>query len=158
MKTKKHKMHFNKTIKSNQNNGFMTSIWGPAIWHFLHIISFNYPIEPNSKQKKNYYDFIMSLKNILPCKKCRKNLVKNFKHLPLTMKDMENRYTFSLYVYKLHELINTMLHKKSGLTYEDVKNNYEKFRATDCQKNIKNEIGCSKPLDGKKKKCIIKII
>ena len=28
MKTKKHKMHFNKTIKSNQNNGFMTSIWG----------------------------------------------------------------------------------------------------------------------------------
>jgi hypothetical protein len=46
MKTKKHKMHFNKTIKNNQNNGFMTSIWGPAIWHFLHIISFNYPIEP----------------------------------------------------------------------------------------------------------------
>jgi hypothetical protein len=74
------------------------------------------------------------------------------------MKDMENRYTFSLYIYKLHELINTMLHKKSGLTYEDVQNNYEKFRATDCQKNIKNEIGCSKPLDGKKKKCIIKIV
>jgi hypothetical protein len=158
MKTKKHKIHFNKTIKNNQNNGFMTSIWGPAIWHFLHIISFNYPVEPTKEHKKHYYDFIMSLKYILPCKKCRKNLIKNFKHLPLTMKDMENRYTFSLYIYKLHELINTMLHKKSGLTYEDVKNNYEKFRATDCQKNIKNEIGCSKPLNGKKKKCIIKIV
>jgi len=158
MKTKKQKIHFNKTIKNNQNNGFMTSIWGPAIWHFLHIISFNYPVEPTKEHKKHYYDFIMSLKYILPCKKCRKNLIKNFKHLPLTMKDMENRHTFSLYIYKLHELINTMLHKKSGLTYEDVKNNYEKFRASDCQKNIKNEIGCSKPLNGQKKKCIIKII
>ena len=158
MKTKKHKIHFNKTIKNNQNNGFMTSIWGPAIWHFLHIISFNYPIEPNKEQKKNYYNFVMSLKNILPCKKCRENLVKNFKQLPLTMKDMKNRYTFSLYVYNLHELINKMLHKKSNLTYENVRDKYEHYRAKNCNTTRTTEIGCSKALHGKKKKCIIKII
>jgi len=45
------------------------------------------------------------------------------------MSDMKSRDTFSLYVYKLHELINDMLNKKSGLTYEDVKIRYENFRA-----------------------------
>ena len=158
MKTKKKRNNLNKTMKNNENNGFMTSIWGPAIWHFLHIISFNYPLEPSNKNKKDYYNYIISLKNILPCRKCRENLVKNFKQLPLTMKDMKNRYTFSLYVYNLHELINTMLHKKSNLTYEDVKNKYETYRAKNCNTTHKTELGCSKALYGKKKKCIIKII
>jgi hypothetical protein len=54
MKTKKKRNNLNKTMKNNQNNGFMTSIWGPAIWHFLHIVSFNYPIEPTNKNKRDY--------------------------------------------------------------------------------------------------------
>ena len=47
-KTKRNKNIKNKTKKNiynetdfNSNNGFLTAIWGPAIWHFLHIISFN---------------------------------------------------------------------------------------------------------------------
>ena len=32
-------------------------------------------------------------------------------------------------VYKLHEEINSMLGKKSGLTYEAVRERYEMFRA-----------------------------
>ena len=143
----------------SSNDGFLTSIWGPAIWHFLHTISFNYPVEPTKEHKRNYYNFIYNLKNILPCKKCRINLIANFKTLPLTMKNMKNRETFSLYVYQLHELINTMLHKKSGLTYEDVRERYEHFRARDCDKpNSRQEKGCSNPLYGKKTKCVIKIV
>ena len=165
-KTKRKNISKNKTIKKiysnedyNSNNGFLTSIWGPAIWHFLHIVSFNYPIEPTKENKKHYFDFIINLKNILPCKKCRLNLVKNFKQLPLTIKDMKNRYTFSLYIYNLHELINKMLNKNSNLTYEEVRERYEHFRARNCNNIDKNkEIGCSKPLYGKKTKCIIKIV
>jgi hypothetical protein len=71
---------------------------------------------------------------------------------------MKNRYTFSLYVYKLHELINKMLHKKSNLSYEDVRQRYEHFRARNCNEMTNKEIGCSKPLYGKKTKCIIKIV
>jgi len=164
-KTKRSKNVKNKTKKRiyneedfNSNNGFLTTIWGPAIWHFLHIISFNYPVNPTEEHKKHYLQFMLNLKYILPCKKCRENLIKNYKQLPITLKDMKNRYTFSLYVYNLHELINKMLHKKSNLSYEDVRQRYEHFRARNCNDMMNKELGCSKPLYGKKTKCILKIV
>ena len=164
-KTKRNKNIKNKTKKNifteddfNSNNGFLTAIWGPPLWHFLHIISFNYPVNPTEENKKQYLKFMLDLKYILPCKKCRENLKKNYKELPITMKDMKNRYTFSLYVYNLHELINNMLHKKSNLSYEVVKQRYEHFRARNCNEMTNTEIGCSKPLYGKKTKCILKIV
>ena len=98
------------------------------------------------------------------------NLVKNFKKLPLRQINMKNRDTFSRYVYNLHELINKMLKKKSGLKYCDVRDRYEHFRSR-CtidkpnlfnykNKSLKNkkEKGCTKPLYGKKSKCIISIV
>jgi hypothetical protein len=85
-------------------------------------------------------------------------LVKNYKELPITMKNMKNRYTFSLYVYNLHELINKMLHKTSNLSYEDVRQRYEHFRARNCNDMMNKELGCSKPQYGKKTKCILKIV
>ena len=27
-------------------DGMMTLIWGPNLWHYLHTISFNYPVKP----------------------------------------------------------------------------------------------------------------
>ena len=57
------------------------------------------------------------------------NLHNNLKSLPLKMSDMKSRDTFSRYIYNLHELINKMLKKKSGLTYTDVRKRYEHFRA-----------------------------
>jgi hypothetical protein len=104
----------------------------------------------------------------LPCGKCRKNLKKNFKKLPLTWKTMENREKFSIYIYKLHELVNKMLNKTSGLTYNDVRERYEHFRAR-CAKSIKEinkekevekepEKGCIEPLYGEKSKCVLKIV
>lgn len=150
----------------NSNDGMLTSVWGPTMWHYLHTMSFNYPVNPTVKDKENYRNFILNLENCLPCGKCRKNLHKNFKKLPLTMKCMESRSTFSRYVYKLHELINKMLHKNSGLTYEMVRERYEHFRSR-CNKPLKTikkktlkkkESGCTEPLYGEKSKCILKIV
>lgn len=170
-KTRRHKKKLLKrTIKNvntytekdyNSGDGFLTSVWGPAIWHFLHIISFNYPTNPTEEDKIHYRNFILSLKNVLPCKYCRINLMKNFKNVPITMNDMKNRNTFSLYMYRLHEEINTMLNKRSGLSYEEVRERYEHFRSRGCNKTIKinkKEKGCTTPLHGKKSKCIIKIV
>lgn len=167
------------------NDGFQTLIWGPAAWHLLHTISFNYPVHPSSKDKRHYKNFLSSLQHVLPCKYCRTNLTKNFKQLPLTMKTMKNRETFSKYVYRLHELVNKMLNKESNLSYCDVRERYEHFRSrcTDDKnkgklfkfnKTIKRELkeedkkdamreggkekGCTEPLYGKKSKCIIKIV
>lgn len=177
-KTKKNKLSTNKTKKHRvfkkgdfySGDGFLTSVWGPPTWHLLHTISFNYPINPRQEQKKQYRNFVLSLQNVLPCGACRKNLKMNFQHLPLTMKEMKNRDSFSRYIYNLHELVNKMLHKKSNLTYCDVRERYEHFRSR-CSdekpkvytKTLKNrqknkEKGCTEPLYGKKARCILKIV
>ena len=158
-------------------DGFLTSVWGPMLWSYLHTMSFNYPINPSTSDKKHYRDFILNLKFVLTCKYCRINLLKNFRHLPLTMSHMKSRETFSRYVYNLHELVNKMLKKKSGLTYDAVRDRYENFRSRctiDPKMGIKvikpqprkqgktrkqkKEKGCTEPLYGKKSKCVIKIV
>ena len=93
-------------------DGMLTTVWGPSMWHYLHTMSFNYPVNPSADDKKHYRDFIISLQYVLPCKYFRINLTKNFKVFPLRSEDMKNRESFSRYVYKLHELVNKMLKKK----------------------------------------------
>jgi len=154
----------------NSGDGMMTSIWGPSMWHFLHTMSFNYPIVPTCDEKRHYMNFVLSLKNVLPCGKCRKNLHKNLRKLPLKWEHMKSRATFSKYIYDLHEVVNDMLKKKSALTYEDIRERYEHFRSR-CAKSkreiqrelrerekTKGEKGCTEPLYGEKAKCVIHIV
>lgn len=154
----------------NSGDGMITSSWGPAFWHILHMMSFNYPVNPSKDNKKYYKSFILNLKNVLPCKYCRINLKNNFKVLPLKNECLENREAFSRYIYNLHETVNKMLGKESGLSYDDVRERYENFRSR-CTidenpkifnfkklKTLKKEKGCTEPLYGKKSKCIIKIV
>ena len=148
--------------------GMLTTIWGPSLWHFLHTMSFNYPTKPSQLEKRKYKSFVLNLKYVLPCKYCRINLRKNFKCLPLTIDVMKNRYTFSKYIYNLHEHINKMLGKTSGLSYQDVRERYEHFRARCTKKELKDKIfdysktkkekGCVEPLYGIKSKCILKVV
>ena len=82
------------------------------------------------------------------------------------MDTMQSRETFSRYIYQLHETINTLLNKTSGLTYDDVRDRYEHFRAR-CSSTEKispeqhkqpSEKGCTNPLIGKKSKCVLRIV
>lgn len=165
-KTRKNRVFKDEDYSSG--DGMLTSTWGPVQWHFMHTISFNYPVNPSPEDKKHYRDYILNLKNVLPCKYCRMNLKTNLKALPLTMAHMKNRETFSRYIYDLHEHINKMLNKKSGLSYEDARERYEHLRSRctldkpkvfKLSKTRKNkEKGCTEPLYGKKSKCIIKIV
>jgi Erv1 / Alr family len=155
------------------SDGMLTTVWGPSLWHSLHTMSFNYPVKPTMEDKRHYMAFLKQLKYVLPCKYCRINLRTNFKQLPLTMAAMESRDTFSKYVYDLHELVNRMLHKESNLSYCDVRERYEHFRARCTEekrkifklksplalkKTTKKHKGCTEPLFGKKSKCVIKIV
>ena len=112
-------MYTKKDFESN--DGMLTTVWGASQWHFLHTMSFNYPNHPTEMQKKAYRNYMLNLKHVLPCGKCRNNLKENYRKLPLHMSCMRNRETFSKYVYDLHELVNDMLGKKSGLTYDQVR-------------------------------------
>jgi len=160
----------------SSGDGMLTPVWVPSLWHFLHMMSFNYPVKPSKEEKKHYRDYVFSLQYILPCRFCRENLTKNFKLFPITESVMKNRDNFSRYIYELHEMVNKMLGKKSGLTYCDVRERYEHFRAR-CSDDIpksfdfekikkvknktlkkKKEKGCTEPLYGKYAKCVIKIV
>jgi hypothetical protein len=175
--TRKNRNNHNKTKKAiftkkdyKSGDGFLTSVWGPAMWHFLHTMSFNYPVNPTPKDKKHYRDYILSLQYVLPCKYCRMNLTNNFKKKPLQMCHMASRDTFSRYIYDLHETVNKMLHKKSNLSFCEVRERYEHFRSrcTEEKPTVftfkktttrrKKEKGCTEPLYGKKSKCVINIV
>ena len=161
-----------RTFKNNEyssGDGMLTTVWGPSMWHFLHTMSFNYPVNPTEEDKTHYRDFVINLQYVLPCKYCRQNLTNNFKLFPLKMCNMKNRETFSKYIYRLHEIVNKLLKKKSGLSYCDVRDIYENFRSRctdekpkliDIRKTLKKKKhkGCTEPLYGKKAKCIIKIV
>lgn len=156
-KIKEIKIYSNEDYESN--DGMLTKVWGPSMWHCLHTISFNYPVKPTKKDKEKYMEFVLNLQYILPCGKCRTNLIKNFKKLPITINDMDSRDSFSRYIFNLHEIVNKMLHKKSGLIFNEVRERYEHFRAR-CIKNKtrKNEKGCVIPLYGEKSKCVLHIV
>jgi hypothetical protein len=175
--TRKNRNNRNKTKKRTftkkdyiSGDGMLTSVWGPAQWHFLHTMSFNYPVKPTPEDKRHYMDYVKNLQYVLPCKYCRMNLTNNFKKKPLQMCDMASRETFSRYIYELHETVNKMLNKKSNLSYCDVRERYEHFRSrcTDEKPKVfnfkktsarnKTEKGCTEPLYGKKSKCIINIV
>ena len=167
-------------IDYNSGDGMLTSVWGPNLWHVLHMISFNYPINPTKEDKKNYMRFIRDLRYVLPCKYCRDNLNGNLRKLKFTMKSMKNRDTFSRFVYKLHNHVNKMLGKNNTVTFEEIRDRYEHFRARCLEKkNVtkkkqkggkrknktkrkmkggKKEKGCTKSLYGVKSMSVINII
>jgi hypothetical protein len=168
------------------SDGMLTYVWGPSLWHFLHTMSFNYPVKPTCDDKKNYMNYIKSLKHILPCRYCRDNLDRNLKETNFCMADMADRNSFSKFVFNLHNHINTMLGKKNTLTYEEVRERYENFRSRcakkqkkvkkfkmlgadkkklssnnkKCIQDSKKELenGCVTPLQGIKSKCVIRIV
>lgn len=176
---------FNKTIKKYKKNktsrkkrvftrkqytsgdGMLTTVWGPSMWHYLHTMSFNYPNNPTKEEKKQYKNFILQLQYVLPCKYCRVNLKNNFKHMPIKECHMKNRFTFSKYIYDLHEFVNKMLKKKSNLSYCDVRERYEHFRARcgkkknklfKLKKTKKKHKGCTEPIHKVKSKGVVHIV
>ena len=84
------------------NDGMVTSTWGPAFWHYLHTISFNYPNNPSKLQKNKYKQFLLNLQYTLPCKYCRINLTNNFKKYPLNneifLNESHFRVIFTIYM------------------------------------------------------------
>lgn len=144
----------------NSGNGMMTAVWGPAAWHLLHTISFNYPVRPTTRDKRNYRNFLISFGKVLPCGKCRENFRQTIARMPVTDAVLASRDCFSRYVYRLHNDVNARLQKKTpNPSYCDVRDQYEVFRARCGQKEKKQkENGCTEPIRGIKTKCLIRIV
>lgn len=158
----------------HSNDGFLTYVWGPSMWMTLHIVSMNYPCRPTTLQKQQYKHFFDSIRHVLPCGACRENLKENLKSTGYNMSVFKNRDTLSRWVYDLHCSVNTMLGKKNVVTFDDVRNIYENFRArcslkspqrggnhaVSSSKTLKKrkESGCTMPLTGLKSQCVLNIV
>jgi hypothetical protein len=150
-----------KNIDGNHvgTGGMITAIWGPPLWTYLHTISFYYPWEPSEKQKKDYFLQIKLLSSTLPCQICKNNYKKNIKkkHLLLNKSVFKNRYTFSKWVYDLHNEVNKHLGKSISMSYDEVQKRYDSFRAN-CTV-FTNKKGCTTPKKGyMKKKIMMRIV
>jgi hypothetical protein len=140
---------------ADQNNGFNTHIWGPSLWHVLHTISFNYPLDPSARDKAHYYKFVRSVGRVLPCRACRKNYKANLKAAGFGEAVLRSRAAFSKFVYDLHTAVTVAIATKPTTTkptatptttkptttptttptFHEVRRTYEAFRATDCTEN-----------------------
>ena len=87
-------------------------IWGPHYWFFLHTIAMTYPHHPNSVTKKKYYEFIQNLPLFIPVEEISKEFEKLIDIYPITPY-LDNRDSFTRWMYFIHNKINEKLEKPS---------------------------------------------
>ena len=106
----------------------------------------------------------MSLWKILPCVHCRNNFIQNLKDCNFNVHMFNSRYTFSHFIYTLHNQVNKMLGTTFSDTYDQVRTTYECFRSRCNSNSTKStspsplEKGCTTAYYGKKAKCALYIL
>ena len=107
-----------------------TKVWGPPTWFFLHSVSFTYPNNPTDQDKKNYYDFFISISNILPCSICSNSYKKYIFENDTNLSNfLDSRKNLSYWLYLIHNKVNKKLNVDPKLipTYEQVVLKYSKY-------------------------------
>ena len=99
-------------------------IWGPHAWFFLHTITLSYPENPSETDKKQMYDFFMSLSNIIPCLNCMKHFKNHLNKYPITP-FLDNRDLLVSWLVMLHNMVNVSI-KKPTMTVDEVVALYER--------------------------------
>jgi len=94
------------------------NIWGPYLWYILHIISFNYPVQPSYADKRIYHDFYVNFKDLIPCSNCRKHYEQNLHINPITPA-LDTRADLVKWVIDMHNLVNISLGKPT-MTVQEV--------------------------------------
>lgn len=133
-------------IMNNENNGLITSIWGPPIWDASFLIAFGFPLKPTEEQKINYMNHFINLGNVLPCKYCRQSFQEFLATTnKLTIDDLESRHTLIKWLFEMRNTINKKLGMNYGVTLSDVYERFEPSRSS-CGIVDKQAKGCVTPL------------
>ena len=99
-------------------------VWGPHGWKFIHYVTLGYPGDPDENDKRNYYNFFETLKNVIPCSICGNNFIKHLTINPLTDKILSNKMSFIEWGINMHNLTNQENNKKNFSLkegYEEIK-------------------------------------
>lgn len=81
-------------------------IWGPSSWKFMHYVTISYPENPSDEKKRSVYTFFISLKDLLPCEKCRYNFSHHFNKRPLTNEILSSRIKLIYWLIDIHNDVN----------------------------------------------------
>jgi hypothetical protein len=95
--------------------GLSPSLWGRQAWHFIHIVSLNYPNKPTDEDKDNYLAFFKSLRHILPCPICAKHFEENMEKLPIRLENTKDLFEWTV---DIHNEVNKS-NGKIELSYEE---------------------------------------
>lgn len=122
------------SVHSHSKEGFSPKVWGPGLWDFLHIVSMNYPVHPTVDDKRNYGSFLMSLRHVLPCRKCREHYSQlMFGPFRLNDRHLASRFALTRYMYALHARVTQDIRKEKPIdtltpSFPDAVRRYESLR------------------------------
>lgn len=81
---------------------------GNGTWQLLHTIAAYYPESPTDKDKSHYEEFFTTFSYVYPCRPCAQNFQKLVQENPPIL---DSRITLSIWLCKMHNVVNTMLGK-----------------------------------------------
>lgn len=97
---------------SDSGDGFSTFVWGPAMWFYIHYLSFH----SGHMTWEERRGIIRNIGSILPCGACRDNFEKNYDEtISLFDKGEQGAYeeeNFPHFCYELHQTVSRCLGKK----------------------------------------------
>ena len=103
------------------------TVWGPSAWNYLHVLAFNYPLNPSAEERRSMYEFILAFARSIPCTKCRTHFIDlirpNVQDGPRNT-TFDSKDTFSRITVEWHNEVNRRLGKPTR-TYECVRKQYE---------------------------------
>lgn len=62
--------------------GFQPSVWGPALWVFLHMAVLEYPKKPGAGEEAAMARFLSCLGPVLPCQACQRHYAEHLASHP----------------------------------------------------------------------------
>lgn len=103
-----------------------------------------------------YLSFFIALQQVLPCRACRESTLCFYTSgdTKLTMDVMRSRETLARWVWKLHNRVNRRLSKPCNVSFSEMCQRYERFRAACAPKKH----GCEAPRGHVRKRAVVLIL
>ena len=88
------------------------TVWGPVLWHAIHITALGYSNEPTYVQKRAPKEYYESLADLIPCPICRNHYVTHIQKYPISP-HLDKRIDLFRWTVHLHNEVNKSLGKST---------------------------------------------
>jgi hypothetical protein len=87
-------------------------VWGPHGWKFIHYITLGYPSRPTEEDRNKYFNFFMSLAEVIPCSVCGNHFKQHLEITPLDDEALSSRDELMRWAVAMHNHVNAKNGKK----------------------------------------------